>query len=129
MMRLFFLATDFGFIAYWLIAAFADLPPEYLFKDYENPILTAWNWSFLPLDLMISATGLTCLWLSRRHKALSDGLALVSLTLTFCSGLQAIAFWAIRGDYSLSWWAMNLYLLIYPWFFLVPKLRSLKTLP
>jgi hypothetical protein len=125
-MRVFFYATDVGFIVYWLVAAFAHLPPEYLFKDYENPILVAWNWSFLPLDLMISATGLTSLWLTKSHKARSDGLAIVSLTLTFCSGLQAIAFWVIRADYSPTWWVMNLYLLAYPPFFLVPKIRALR---
>lgn len=128
-LRLFFYATDFGFIAYWLVAALAHLPPEYLFKDYDNPIMAAWNWSFLPLDLLISATGLASLWISKSHKAQSDGLAILSLAFTFCSGLQAIAFWVIRADYSLTWWVMNLYLLLYPIFFLVPKIRSLGKIP
>jgi len=34
------------------------IPESYLFKDYDNPILQAWNWSFLPLDLCISFTDL-----------------------------------------------------------------------
>lgn len=124
MMRAFFLATDLGFILYWLLAAFAEIPAQYLFKDYQNPLMVAWNWSFLPLDLLISATGLSSLWLRKRHAARAEVLAIVSLTLTACSGLQAISFWAIRSDYSPSWWAMNLYLLIYPLFFLVPRIRS-----
>jgi hypothetical protein len=48
-------------------------------------------------------------------------LALISLVLTFCSGLQAIAFWIIRGDFDLTWWLPNLFLLIYPLFF-IPRL-------
>lgn len=127
MMRVFFYATDIGFIVYWLLAAFADLPAEYLFKDYENPIMVAWNWSFLPLDLLISATGLSCLYLHKRDTARAEMLAVISLSLTVCSGLQAIAFWAIRSDYSFSWWAMNLYLLIYPLFFLVPRFLARKS--
>lgn len=127
MMRVFFYATDIGFIVYWLLAAFANLPAEYLFKDYENPIMVAWNWSFLPLDLLISATGLSCLYLQKRDTTRAEMLAIVSLSLTVCSGLQAIAFWVIRSDYSLSWWAMNLYLLIYPFFFLVPRFRAMRS--
>jgi len=129
MMKFFFYATDIGFIVYWLVAAFANLPPEYLFKDYDNPIMVAWNWSFLPLDLLISATGLSCLWFTKRNAERAEILAIISLALTVCSGLQAIAFWVIRSDYSISWWAMNLYLLIYPFFFLIPKIRSLRILP
>ena len=30
----------------------------------------------------------------------------------------AIAFWLIRGDFDPSWWIPNLYLMIYPLFFL-----------
>ncbi len=129
MMKFFFWVTDLGFLAYWLLAAFANLPPEYLFKDYDNPLMVAWNWSFLPLDLLISATGLSCLWYGKRNTSRSENLAIISLTLTACSGLQAVSFWAIRSDYSLSWWAMNLYLLIYPLFFLAPRLRKRKVTP
>lgn len=57
-LRIFFLITDFGFILYWVITLLGIIPPTYLFKDYHNPILSAWNWSFLPLDLFVSITGL-----------------------------------------------------------------------
>ncbi len=40
--------------------------------------------------------------------------ALLSLAFTSASGLQAIAFWAIRGDFDLAWWLPNLFLLLYP---------------
>lgn len=116
-----FLTVDIGFIAYWLITLFHVIPAEYLFQDYENPILTAWNWSFLPLDLFISATGLSSLRLWQRGSALWRPVALISLVLTSCSGLQAIAFWTIRQDFDPMWWIPNLILLIYPLFF-IPRL-------
>jgi hypothetical protein len=117
-LKYFFLVVDIGFIAYWLITLLGVIPNEYLFKDYENPILVAWNWSFLPLDLFISATGLTSLWLWKKDNNNWKSLTLISLVLTFCSGLQAIAFWTLRSDFDISWWIPNLFLLIYPLFFI-----------
>ncbi|GBF49336.1 hypothetical protein LPTSP4_08470 [Leptospira ryugenii] len=122
-LRYFFLVVDIGFIIYWIITLLGVIPNEYLFKDYENPILSAWNWSFLPLDLMISFTGLRSLWLYRKDRPVWKSWALVSLTLTFCSGLQAISFWALRQDFDLSWWIPNLFLLLYPIFF-IPSLSK-----
>jgi len=106
---------------YWLITALGVIPAVYLFKDYHDPVLVAWNWSFLPLDLFISATGLSSLWLHRVGDPRWRMAALLSLALTFYSGLQAIAFWVIRGDVDLTWWVTNGYLLIYPLFF-IPRL-------
>ena len=119
----FFWFTDIAFIVYWLITALHLIPPEFLFPDYSNPILTAWNWSFLPLDLLISASGLGSLWAYNRRLEVWRSLALISLTLTMTSGLNAIAFWVIRGDFDPTWWIPNLYLLLYPFFFL-PRLLS-----
>ena len=48
-LRPLFLVVDLGFIADWAITLAGVIPDEYLFKDYDNPILSAWNWSFLPL--------------------------------------------------------------------------------
>lgn len=115
------LATDVGFIAYWLITIAHVIPPGMLFRDYSNPIMIHWNWSFLPLDLLISATGIYSLMLMRRNNFAWRQFATISLTLTFVSGLQAIAFWAIAGDFDLWWWGPNLFLMVYPLFFL-PKL-------
>jgi hypothetical protein len=120
----FFIATDIGFIVYWLITALQLIPAQYLFKDYHDPVLVTWNWSFLPLDLLISATGLSSLYLHGRGDERWRGLALASLVLTFCSGLQALTFWAIRADFDLVWWIANGYLLLYPLFF-IPQLVSL----
>ena len=122
-LRTFFWITDIGFIAYWLITLLHVIPAQYLFKDYDNPVLQAWNWSFLPLDLAISATGLASLLWFRRENPAWQSLAIVSLALTFCSGLQAIAFWTLRSDFDWQWWLPNLFLLLYPLWFL-PKLIS-----
>ncbi len=117
--------TDLGFIVYWLVTALHLIPAQYLFQNYTNPILTAWNWSFLPLDLMVSASGLASLWAFKQKLELWRPLALISLVLTFSSGLNAIAFWVIRGDFEPTWWIPNLYLMLYPLFFL-PKLLKLE---
>jgi Family of unknown function (DUF5360) len=120
-LKIFFWFTDLGFIVYWLITALHLIPAQYLFQDYTNPILTAWNWSFLPLDLMVSISGLATLWAYNQKLELWRSTALISLALTFSSGLNAIAFWIIRADFDPTWWIPNLYLLIYPLFF-IPKL-------
>ncbi len=114
----FFLITDIGFILYWLVTALHLIPESWAFKDYTNPILVAWNWSFFPLDMCISATGLSSIYLYGKKNQLWKKLSLISLVLTFCSGLQAIAFWALRLDFDISWWSVNLYLLVYPLFFI-----------
>lgn len=109
---------DIGFIVYWLVTLLGVIPNEYLFNDYLNPILVAWNWSFLPLDLLISATGLWSLYLWRQNDSRWRPFALISLVLTSCSGLQAVAFWTIRGDFDVWWWLPNVILLFYPLFFI-----------
>jgi hypothetical protein len=120
-LKIIMLTTDLGFIAYWGITIAHVIPPESLFNDYTNPIMVHWNWSFLPLDLFISATGLTSLVLLHRRKTVWRQFAIMSLVLTFVSGLQAIAFWAIAGDFNMSWWLPNGFLLAYPLIFL-PRL-------
>ena len=117
-LKLFFWFTDLGFIAYWLITALHLIPAQYLFQDYTNPILSAWNWSFLPLDLSISASGLSALWAYTKKLEIWRSLVLISLVLTSTSGLNAIAFWVIRRDFDPTWWIPNLYLMLYPLFFL-----------
>jgi len=118
-----FVVVDLGFITYWLITALSLLPTEWLFKDYDNPILHAWNWSFLPLDLCVSATGLTAVRLARGGGHWQPW-ATVSLTLTSCAGLQAVAFWSLRGDFDPAWWIPNLLLLLYPLAYLPAMLRG-----
>ncbi|MBP3039975.1 DUF5360 family protein [Bacillaceae bacterium Marseille-Q3522] len=97
------------------------IPPQYAYKDYSNGLLVVWNWSFFPLDHFISITGFSSLYFYKRSNEIWRPLSLISLVLTSCSGLQAISFWIIKQDFELMWWIPNLFLLIYPLFF-IPKL-------
>ncbi|GGF66964.1 hypothetical protein GCM10010912_09920 [Paenibacillus albidus] len=117
-LKTFMVVTDVGFLIYWLITWLHLVPKEYLYKNYDNELMVAWNVSFVPLDLLISCTGLLSMYFFRRNKGLWQPLCIISLTLTFCSGLQAIAFWAIQMDLDWFWWIPNLFLMIYPLFFL-----------
>lgn len=116
-----FLFVDISFIIYWLITLLHIIPSQYLYSDYQNPILVDWNWSFFPLDILVSASGLLSLHLARKGRSSWRSFALISLILTSTSGLQAIAFWTLRKDFELNWWLPNLFLLIYPLFF-IPRL-------
>lgn len=118
--------TDVGFVAYWLVTALGLLPPELAYEDYTNPLLVAWNWSFFPLDLLASATGFAALAARARGRAVWTSLAVVSLTLTSVAGLQAVAFWALRGEFDPAWWLPNLFLLVFPWFFLPGLMRAVR---
>lgn len=108
------LLTDIGFVVYFTVTGLALIPPEWAFADYTSPLMVAWNWSFLWIDLAASLTGLASLALLRRGSPSGPGLMLVSLVLTMASGLMAIAFWTLRGDFSLAWWLPNLFLLLFP---------------
>ncbi|MFC9970659.1 DUF5360 family protein [Spirillospora sp. NPDC127200] len=104
------LVTDVGLLLYWAVAFAGLIPPELAYKDYSDPILRDWNASFVPLDLAASLTGLATLCTPSVWRPLMA----VSLTLTSTAGLQAIAFWALRCDFSLTWWLPNLFLLLFP---------------
>ncbi|MGA5042047.1 DUF5360 family protein [Streptomyces capoamus] len=116
------LVTDVGFLLYWTAALLNLIPPQQAYKDYGDPVMSDWNFSFLPLDIAASITGLAslCLAGNRRHQKKTHAhllplqLMLISLTLTSVAGLQAVAFWALRGDWSLIWWIPNLILLVFP---------------
>ena len=115
-LRINLLITDVAFIVYWLITALNLLPVEWLFQDYTNPLLVAWNWSFAPVDLMASLTGLWTLHLIRHQHPNWKMSAIISLTLTFCAGLMAISFWTLRLDFDPSWWLPNIYLMVWSLF-------------
>nr|WP_169810329.1 DUF5360 family protein [Paenibacillus macquariensis] len=88
--------TDIGFIVYWIVTYFHIIPTSWAFKDYDNPIIIAWNWSFFPLDIMISFTGLYSLYLYRKQRSPWQGFAFISLVLTFCSGLVSQGYYIAR---------------------------------
>ena len=123
-LRLLMLVTDIGLLTYWLLTALAafgliGLPSEWWFSDYHNPIVVAWNWSFLPLDIILSITGLLSVRLAARNDARWLPCTLISLSLTVCAGLMAISFWAIRGEFDAVWWGCNLFLMLWPLPFLL----------
>lgn len=120
-LKYFFLIVDLGFIAYWIITAFHLIPDEYLYNDYTNPVLVNWNWSFFPLDILISLTGLSSIYLYKLESNKWKVVALISLLLTSVSGLQAVSYWTLAHEFDFTWWAPNLFLLIYPLFF-IPKI-------
>jgi hypothetical protein len=123
-LRLLMLVTDIGLLSYWLLTALAavgliGLPSEWLFSDYHSPIVVAWNWSFLPLDIILSIAGLLSVRLAARNDARWLYCTVISLSLTVCAGLMAISFWAIRGEFDPVWWGFNLFLMLWPLPFLL----------
>lgn len=128
-MKPFVLVTDLGFIVYWtvslpLLLGLDVVPASWLFQDYRDPLVYAWNWSFFPLDMVLSICGLLAVRRHSRHDPSWRPLAAFSLALTFCAGFMAISFWAIRLDFDPSWWTANLFLAIWPCFFLPRLARS-----
>jgi len=124
------IATDVAMLAYWSVTAakalgLIDVPGEWLFSDYTNPAIVAWNWSFLPLDLLFSVSGITAAVLHAQQRPGWRPLAMLSLVFTWCAGFMAISFWAIRGDFDLLWWGANLFLLLWPMAFVPMIWRSI----
>ncbi|MDB4977139.1 MAG: hypothetical protein JWN48_5480 [Myxococcaceae bacterium] len=117
-LRMFLLIVDVQFIVYWVASALHLVPAEWLYAHHDDPVMVAWNWSFLPLDFLVSASGLGALVVARNQDARWPLLALMSLALTSASGLNAVAFWALRGDFDLTWWTPNVLLLLCPWLFM-----------
>ncbi|MCE3198221.1 DUF5360 family protein [Paenibacillus sonchi] len=126
LLKLLMVITDAGFLIYWLVTWLHLVPDEYLYKDYDNEIMMAWNVSFMPLDLLISFTGLSSMYLYTKNKRQWLPLCIISLSLTFCSGLQAIAFWAVRLDLDWFWWGPNLFLMLYPLLFLPALIKNMQ---
>lgn len=125
-LKYFFYVVDIGFIVYWLITIFHLIPAQYLYNDYTNQILVNWNWSFFPLDIFVSLSGLYSVYLSNKQSSKWKVFALISLILTSVSGLQAISYWTLAKDFEISWWIPNLFLLIYPIFFIPNLVKHLS---
>lgn len=123
------LVTDFGFLAYWLVTLGGVLPSAWMFHGHDDPTVAAWNLSFLPLDLIVSATGLSSLAMRRACPEASRTLLVISLVTTSISGLQAVTFWALRSDFDIGWWAPNLFLLLWPLPFLAKLAWTADTAP
>ena len=78
-----------------------------------------------PLDIFVSVTGLYSIWLNKQNDDRWKIYALMSLLLTSVSGLQAVSYWTLAQETDLSWWIPNLFLLIYPFFFIPTLIRQL----
>jgi len=122
--------TDIGMLAYWSVTALMALsiisiPGEWLFKDYHDPRVVAWNWSFMPLDVLFAITGLWALRLEQAGDPRWRAWTIVSLSLTVCAGLMAISYWVIVRDFDPAWWIPNLFLMIWP----IPFLFALSHEP
>lgn len=127
-LRYLLLFTDVAFLVYWSVAGLHEakllsLPPEWLYPQADDPRVKAWNWSFLPLDLAFSATGLAAVSAIRRGKPWRH-LAIISLVLTMVAGGMAVSYWTLIGEIYWSWYGANLFLLIWPVFFLPGLLRE-----
>lgn len=97
--------TDMGMLLYWVITAamalsLLNIPGEWLFKDYHDPRVVAWSWSFFPLDILFSVTGLAALRMEAQGDPNWKLMATISLTLTVCAGLMAISYWLIVRDFD-----------------------------
>ena len=121
--------TDILFLVYWSVSALVALglisiPADYLYKDYHNPLMMAWNWSFMPLDVVLSLLGLYAI--ARFRSGHKDWVhwAIASASLTFCAGLMAIVFWAITLDFDLTWWIPNLFFMLWPMLYVPLLVRA-----
>ena len=120
--------TDVAFILYWTLAALSQagllyIPPDWMYANYEQPDVIAWNWSFLPMDLAFSYFGLKAVGAARREDPAWRASAIVSLTLTMAAGGMAVSYWALLLEFDPSWFFANLALVIWPLFFM-PRLMS-----
>lgn len=120
--------TDIAFLLYWAVAGanalgLIDVPESWLYADASEPRVIAWNWSFFPLDIAFSVTGLLAVHRAQRGERDWRPLALVSLVLTMVAGGMAVAYWTLLGEFNPAWFIPNLALLIWPVFFL-PGLLS-----
>jgi|JI10StandDraft_1071094.scaffolds.fasta_scaffold567924_1 hypothetical protein len=122
--------TDALFIAYWIVAALAEvnvvsLPPSLMYAGYGDDRVCAWNWSFFPLDVAFSVTGLLAARWARREDPRWRPMALVSLTLTVVAGLMAVSYWTLLGQIDLAWFLPNLALVVWPMPYLVWLVRDM----
>lgn len=122
-LRIALTVTDLAFLAYWLASAFhaagaLPIPADWLYANADDRRVVAWNWSFFPLDVAFSVTGLAAVRLAKRSNPMWRPLALVSLTLTMVAGGMAVAYWTLLGEFAPAWLLPNLALLLWPMAFL-----------
>lgn len=128
----FIMITDILFLLYWLASGLAqlglvDIPPQWMYAEYGEARVVAWNWSFLPLDVAFSAVGLAAVVAARRGSDAWRPLALLSLAFTIASGLNAVSYWTLLGELDPGWFLSNLLLVVWPLFFLPGLITGFST--
>jgi fatty acid desaturase len=103
-------------LIYWILATalvlnLVDIDPALMYSDYENPLVVAWNWSFFPIDIAFASLGLYAKY-GRVERNRKFKFEVTAATLMVCAGLMAISYWIITGDFSPTWWAMNIWLIV-----------------
>jgi hypothetical protein len=129
-LRLALSITDVLFLTYWALSALhtfgvLPIPADWLYAEANNPRVVAWNWSFFPLDLAFSLTGLSAIHYARQNNPLWRPLALISLVLTTVAGGMAVGYWLLLREFDPFWFLPNLALLVWPLFFLRPLIKTL----
>ena len=112
--------TEVFMLLYWLFATLVALKlitvsAELMYPDHTDPTIVAWNWSFLPIDLLFALCGLASRFLGLSSST-KQTLSVFSLSLMFCAGLMALTFCVIVGFYDAFWWDTNLWLVLLPVF-------------
>lgn len=123
--------TDFAFLIYWAVAALhalalIEIPQDWLYANAEDPRVVAWNWSFFPLDVAFSLTGLAAVRCARRGVAAWRPLALMSLILTMVAGGMAVSYWMLLAEFDPFWIGANAVLLLWPLPFLGGLVKALS---
>ncbi len=108
--------TEIVMLLYWVLAfaltvGFVEIDPELMYSDYRNPLIVAWNWSFLPIDLAFAVCGLFSRF-GNVDRSYASTLGIVGATLMVCAGTMAVSFWSLTGDFDFTWWGINLWLII-----------------
>jgi hypothetical protein len=114
--------TDLAFLIYWVFAGLdvsgvLSLPADWLYPNAHDPRVVAWNWSFFPLDIAFSVTGLWAVRASQQGKPIWRPLALISLILTIVAGGMACSYWLLIREIDPVWFGMNLVLMVWPMLF------------
>lgn len=123
--------TDVAFLIYWTVAALhalnvIQIPAEWLYANADDARVVAWNWSFFPLDVAFSLTGLAAVRLARRNHGGWRPLALISLILTMVAGGMAVAYWTLLREFDPFWIGTNAVLLVWPVPFVAGLVRDLS---
>ena len=102
---------EWALAAYWTAVILSLIPLEWQCKHYSNPIIQAWNGSFLPLDLLAVIITLSGLPLNKCGVRHGEIILTTGLTLTFTASFMAISLWV---NYGSAWWLPNITLMLIP---------------